>query len=409
MGNIFKQYGGLRREAYVLFFGRMMTCLGSTVNSMMSLILANKMGKSAYEIATIFLLFAIAQLPIAIIGGKIADKFNKRNIIICCDIVTIVAYFVAGMMQLSDLTIVILFIGAGFANMEFPSYDALVADFTQMKDRERAYSLNYLAANVGIVLAPIIGGVLFENFLNISFIVNSIATLSSTILIFFLIKDVRREISPQAVYEESSEHTSIFTILKSRKILVMFIFCSAIATLVYAQYSYLIPLNLEQLYQAKGALYFGFLTSLNAIVVVVGTPILTILLKKIHGTTKIVLGEIFITVSFAMYIFIQGIIPLYFVSMVLFIVGEIMSTLGNQPYLTQRIPATHRGRISSLRMIVGTGFQTLMQLQIGKFVDNINIIYVWVIIVGIGTVSVLCYTLLRFLDKRSFPKLYERD
>ena len=52
---------------------------------------------------------------------------------------------------------------------------------------------------------------------------------------------------------------------------------------------------------------------------------------------KLLIGQILVSVSLAMYRFIQGIIPMYYVSMVLFTIGEIMTTLGSYPYLTRRI------------------------------------------------------------------------
>ena len=45
--------------------------------------------------------------------------------------------------------------------------------------------------------------------------------------------------------------------------------------LVYAQFNYLLPLNMETLYGAKGAAIFGMLTSTNALVVIIATPIIT--------------------------------------------------------------------------------------------------------------------------------------
>ena len=76
--------------------------------------------------------------------------------------------------------------------MENPSYDALVADLSSSNDRERAYSLIYLGLNLGLILAPTIGGMLFENYLNLAFVIDGLTTLSSTILIFLFIKDITK-------------------------------------------------------------------------------------------------------------------------------------------------------------------------------------------------------------------------
>ena len=51
-----RQYGGLRREMYVVFFGRVVTNMGALIWPMLTLILKNKMGMSASEIASLLLL-----------------------------------------------------------------------------------------------------------------------------------------------------------------------------------------------------------------------------------------------------------------------------------------------------------------------------------------------------------------
>ena len=56
------------------------------------------------------------------------------------------------------------------------------------------------------------------------------------------------------------------------------------------------------------------------------------------------------------YQFVQGIMPLYFVLMVIFTVGEVFNTLGNQPYMTRRMPSTHWGRVNSFIYTVSGAF-----------------------------------------------------
>ncbi|MEF9967966.1 MAG: MFS transporter, partial [Longicatena sp.] len=95
-------------------------------------------------------------------------------------------------------------------------------------------------------------------------------------------------------YEDDESHKSIFTVLKERKTILIFLVFSALSGLVYSQFNFLMPLNLEYLYGAKGAIYFGLITSVNAIVVIVGTPLLTSLFPKIKDVSKIIIGEILI-------------------------------------------------------------------------------------------------------------------
>ena len=70
-----KQYMGLRKELYIIFWGRVVTNMGALIWPMLTLILKNKMGMSASEIASLLLLLGCVQLPCMILGGKLADRF----------------------------------------------------------------------------------------------------------------------------------------------------------------------------------------------------------------------------------------------------------------------------------------------------------------------------------------------
>lgn len=403
-----RQYLGLRRELYIVFWGRVVTNMGALIWPMMTLILKSKLGFSASEIAWLLLLLGFAQLPCTLIGGKLADRFNKRNIIIVCDLVTVISYFVCACLPMSTNLIWVLALAAIFAQMEWPSYDALVADLSTSVDRERAYSLNYLGANLGLVLAPTLGGFLFAEHLNLAFLISSLATLSSTILIFLFIKDVTpvQDDAQAGHYEQTQEGQSIWQVLRGNKLLLLFLLCGAVWQLVYSQFNFLLPLNLEQLYGEQGAVWFGMLTSVNAVVVIVGTPVLTRWFSHMRDVNKLVAGQALIVAGFAVYALVQNVLALYFVSMVVFTVGEVFDTLGKQPYLTRRIPASHRGRFASFATVFGGAFQLWGQQAVGQMADTRPMQAVWAVIVALGACNVLGYLLLRRKDRHAYPLLY---
>ena len=74
--HFFSQYRGLRRENYVLFFGRIVTNMGSMVWPMLTMILNQKLGMSAGNIAILTAVFGILMMPATLFGGKLADRLN---------------------------------------------------------------------------------------------------------------------------------------------------------------------------------------------------------------------------------------------------------------------------------------------------------------------------------------------
>lgn len=402
-----EQYKNLSREIYVLFFGRVVTSMGALIWPMLTLILKNKLGYDATTIATVTLVMSVLAFPMMLIGGKVADTLNRKWTIVCCDLVTVATYILCGILPLSNFSIILLFLGSVFATIEGPSYDALIADLSDSEGREKAYSLQYLGSNLGLVLAPTLGGLLFENYLGLAFIITGIATLSSTVLIIFFIRRTSVEKKHISKYEERQDGVGLLDILRRRKIILLYAFLIGVAGLVYSQYNYLLPLNMEMLYGARGATIFGTLTSTNAFVVIAATPIITTFVGKLMDVRKILVGEILIVGGLFGYLFVQGMIPMYYVLMAIFTVGEVFNTLGTQPYMTRRIPSTHWGRVNSLVGAFQGGFSAIGNILVGKIVDSRGYSAAWVTVGILGAVTILTALLLVLRDRRAFPLLYE--
>ena len=407
---LFKEYRGLRKEIYILFIGKMMTNMGAMIWPMLTLILNNKLGMNASDIAGYFLLFSICSIPVTLIGGKLADHFNKKNLIIFCDCFSILAYISCGLLPLSMVSVWIMFFASLFQSAETPAYDALIADLSLPADRARAYSLGYLGSNLGLVLSPTIGGLLFENYLWLAFIINGLAIASSTILIFFFIKNISREVdtSPQKNnYESSQEGLSTLAVIKQNKLIILLAFITAASSIVYAQFNYLMPLDLARVHGNKGAVYFGTITSVNCILVVFFTPLFTQWFRKLTEVPKMIIGEFLEVSGLAVFMLLLGNVWAYYLAITIFTFGEIVKTLASNPYLTKRIPASHRGRILSIIMVFSSLIAGIAQKGVGKVFDLSGSSLAWSLVLGVGILTIVLEIWLGFLDKKYYRKLYE--
>lgn len=401
------QYKNLGREIYILFFGRIVTSMGALIWPLMTLILKNKMGYDATFIPILTMGMSILQFPMLLLGGKLADTRNRKNVIIVCDLITEVSYVICAMIPLSGVSIALFYIAGLFATIEGPSYDALVADLSDGDTREKAYSLQYFGMNLGLVLAPTLGGLLFENHLGLAFLITALSTFTSTVLIFFFVKRLSIEKKSISKYEEKREGEGIFKILKERKALLLYALICGVGGFVYGQFNYLLPLNMEALYGSKGAEIFGFMTSTNALVVIVATPIITTFLGGLRDVRKLLVGEILITAGLYSFRYAQGVMPIYFVLMTVFTIGEVFSTLGKQPYMTRRIPSSHWGRVNSFVNIVYGAFPAIGNVILGKVIDSQGYNVAWLMVGAAGAVTIVLSLILALNDRRSFPLLYD--
>lgn len=406
--NHFSMYTHLPKEIYVLAFGKIMTSMGALIWPMLTLIMSEKLNLNGQTIGMYMMMFSMFMGPFYLLGGKLADKYNKKHIIVTFDLIGNSLYFVCAVLPISMTTLYLLAIASVFQSMEQPAYDALIADLTTYKDRERAYSLNYLAMNLGLVMAPMIGGILFNNYLNLSFFINGLADISSTLLLLLFIKNVKNTVRDSKIVNEyeKGEAGSIFKVFSERKLFFLLFIISGIAAMIYNQFNFLMPLHMEEAFRGSGAFKFGILASINAVVVVIGTPIVT---KKFSGVTDVrimYLGQLLESVGLAFFIFVNRYFVVAVVGIIIFTTGEIFGSISKTPYLTKQIPETHRGRVLSITNSCAGLIGILSNYVIGILIDYYTFHTVWSIIAAIGLFVMILYSIYLRMDKKAYPGLY---
>ena len=406
---LFDQYRGLRKEIYILFFGRVVTNLGSMIWPVMTMILSQKLGLSASEISYFFVGASVIILPANIIGGKFADRYNKKWVIVICDIISILCFFACAVVPLGLGTIFLFVLAGILQSVEYPSYEALFADLSTTNDRERAFSLEYLGSNLGSILSPTIAGLLFQNYLWLSFLTSGISIGCSTILIALFIKDITpvEDRSEEAVYQEKKEDTSVLGVLKENPLLMLFLMCGALCNAAYMQYTYIMPLDMAAVHGESGALLFGTVTSLNCITVVIFTPLITKVFSNMRDTGKMISGRVLIFTGYLVFLLFLGIVPFYYLAMLIFTWGEIFTAISEGPYVSVRIPASHRGRVNGIMSVVYTVLMVLVELSVGQIYDRAGSNWAWVFMLTVVVLSILLGIILKAKDRKAYPKLYE--
>ena len=417
MKQLLTQYGGLKREVYILFVGKLVTAMGSFVWPMLTFFLTTKLGLDDGTATLLIATASVLSFPAALLGGKLADKFSRKRIIVLFDILTISFYFLAAILPLTMGTAALLFLAGLFQTIESPAYDALNADFSTSGQRVKAYSLSYLGFNLGYVVGASVAGLLFEKFVRLAFCLNGVAIGVSTVLIALFVH-TKNAVSGDATQMAESyteyempvdEKLSIFAILRQRPVLLLMMLVGCIASMPSNLVGILLPLQLKDAMGEAGATIYGYLNSLNGFVVIVFTPIFTVLLRKLTEIPKTILGLL---------LFVAGVgffsagtaVAVLFVGMFVFTLGEVITVLGHNPYNSRRVPASHRGRIGGLSTVVHSVCSSATQYIISfmLILTGSNYRLIWTVFITCGLVAAGLYGLLYRPDKKTFPKLYEK-
>ena len=396
-------YRGLSKEIYIIALGRIINCAGSFVFPLLTLILTKKLKMDTSHAGIIISISGIISMFSSIIGGKLTDLWGRKKIIVLFSTLGALCYMVCSFIGIS-IKIIPFIIAASFIyGLSGPASDALVADITTPKNRDSAYSLFYMSINVGFAVSPIIGGLLFEKYLRILFIADSVTTLISTLLIMIYIPETitktHEKLGKDRIMEERVEG-SIFKVLMERPVLIFYALVMFGYEFVYSQWGFMYPIQAEKIIPGSGAKFYGTLMSFNAIIVVTLTPLITKLLLKKNSLRKIFYGGILYMISFGLPGFIAN-VPFMYTAVLILTLGEIIVTTSSSPFVANRTPASHRGRMNAiLPLIIGFGF-TIGPLITGKLIIIAGIKNTWRIVGFIMAVFSILDLILERYDERT--------
>jgi MFS family permease len=395
-------YKGLSKEIWVLFFARVINSMGAFIFPLLTLILTIKLNvpkdKAGYIISASGIVFMLS----GVIGGKLTDLFGRKKIIITLNMIGACLYMAAAFIPVSIYMLPIIIAAGFFMGMSEPASSALIADITEPKTRDGAYSLFYMGMNIGFAVSPIIGGMLLENHLNLLFFIDGLtAMLAMTLIWIFIPESFNKSKEILGDDREMEKHVegSTFRVLLERPILIAFALLMFGYNFVYAQWSYLYPMQVEQSFVGEGAKLYGRLVSFNAVIVIFLTPVITMLLASKKNIRRIFYGGILYAIGFGSLAF-GGSIYLYIVSTAIITFGEIIVTISASPFVANHTPASHRGRVGSvLPIIMGMGY-TLGPAIMGTVLMITGTSGAWFFVGGVMTLFVLFTLILDRYDNR---------
>lgn len=264
-----------------------------------------------------------------------------------------------------------------------------------------------MGGNIGLILSPTIAGILFNHYLWLCFVISGVSISVSTVLIAFFIKDTTERIRKESREEVKGQDGNILRVVKNSATLILFLIAMSFYQGAYSQFSYLMPLDISKAYPENGSIIYGTVTSLNCIIVVVLTPVITMAMEKVAMTKKYLLGIILQALSFGAFALSFGVIAGYYVSITLFTLGEILTTIVTGAFLADRVSANFRGRIYGITSFSAAFMTGIVEWNSGWLFDHYGSEPAWIFSVAMTMIAVIASFVLVFTDKREYGELYK--
>lgn len=379
-----RPYLELPRGIYIIFMATLVNGVGIFVFPFMTRILTKNLGMSASEAGAVIMLLSLAYLPGGLIGGKLADRFGRKTVMLATQIISVGALIPCGFMPASPAIIPFIVVSLLFDGITDPARAAMNMDLTTPENRQTAYSLLYLGHNLGFAAGPLIAGFLFNVAPQWLFWGNALAAGLASVLVLVLVPETKpSQAQIAASYESTSseraERGGVIRALLSRPLLLAYVAISTWLSFAYAQHRFLLPLQTAGLFGSSGDVLYGLLMTTNAALVVVLNVPAVALFRRFGPLVNTALSGFLFAVGFGMLAFART--PwMFYLSTFLWTLGEILNATNSDVYVANHTPLSHRGRFNAvLPFIWGLGWALATPVS-GLTVDSFGIPATWLIV-----------------------------
>lgn len=287
------------RSLWILSAGWFVSALGFAASiPFISIFFFKEYGMTLTEIGVFFGGLAIVRSVFQVVGGEVADRLDRRKIVVVSQAVRAVAFGVLalsihlewGLIGVAASLLINSICGAMFQS----TANALVSDILPEDQRLDGYALTRAAGNLGWAAGPAIGGLfLATSSYAMLFVFSAVITLGSSLIIMFFFK--------APTNETASEPFKLADLLAIKDDPRLLRHCLLVFGLYIVVAQLIAPFSLyavEMVHITEGEL--GLLYTLNGLLVVTLQIPATRLIAHWKLTTQLAVGAILHGVGYAM-------------------------------------------------------------------------------------------------------------
>jgi MFS family permease len=356
------------------------TAAGSAMWSFMAIWAVDELGAKR-ELPYALLVGALLAGLSGFLGGYVSDRIGRRRVMLIGQGIMVGYPIVLLLLSGSKwAALSALALAGAFGSLGGSTAQAMVADLVAPERREAAYASVRVAANLGVVAGPPIGGLLLL-LGSWPALFPTVATLSGAAwVIAYRFLPHRGAYSP----EGPPERGSVRVILADRPFL-LFLGSAVFAWLVYVAYEVVLPVSIVDGFGYQPAAW-GFLVWINPLLVTLFQLRLTRATAGVPAAPKLVVALLVMGLPFLLLVQSHA-VPVLVAVVVIFVIGEMLWVPTSQAVVAALAPKDIRGAYMGAfgsAPAIGFALAPLIGLQVrNSFGDDAT----WTMFACIGVVA----------------------
>ncbi len=357
------------------------------------------------EVGFMFTMFSAGSLIGSTIGGAMADKYGRRLMVVFGLITSGTGSIILGFIDNLALFYIVAAILGILGDFGGPARQAMVTDLLGKEKQVEGFGILRVAVNLAAVGGPILGGFIVSQSYLLLFILDAISSIITAIIVIAVIPETKPQL------EEGKQHDSVIKTIKGYKEVlkdwqyILFLAISAITVIVYMQMNSTLSVYLYYTYGFPKNM-FGFLLSMNALMVVVFQFWITKKMSKYAPMRVIAVGTLLYMIGFGMYGFISE-VYLFFIAMIIITIGEMIEMPLGLSIAGIFAPEDKRGRymaVFGFHWAIPNLFGVLLAGLVG---DTLGGQWIWYFAGILSLVAAIGFWLLHRITKDRFKGIHE--
>lgn len=178
----------------IVWFGQLISMIGIGLTAFSLGVYAFETTNTATAVALITLFAFVPNILLRPIGGVLADRYDRRLMMIVGDLgAAIGLMFILMMMLTNNIELWHIYVGVSissiFSSLQAPAYRASATDLLEEKDFSKGSGLVQLAESAKFLFSPIIAGILLSiTTIEIILVINIMTYLVAILAVFFIRK-----------------------------------------------------------------------------------------------------------------------------------------------------------------------------------------------------------------------------
>jgi MFS family permease len=357
-----------------------------------ALYLTEKFDIGMATVGILFAVFSASGFVGSAIGGALTDRMGRKGVILFSLVLSSLSALGMGYAPTLGIFIAVSVIVGTLSNIGGPAHEAVVADLLPENKRAEGYGIIRVVFNLAVIAAPAAAGFLIAKSYVLLFVVDAVISLLAASVVLFFLPETKPaahpDAKPETVKQTFAGYGKVFRDIP----FVAFIVMSVMTALIYTNFNSTLGVFLRDEHNIP-AIGYGYLISMNAIIVVFFQFWVARRLEKYKPMLMVALGTALYGIGFGMY-GVTSTYTMFAIAMIIITIGEMVVSPFQQSLVASFAPEEMRGRYMAV-----SGLSWGIAFAIGPFfagllLDGPNPNLLWLACGILGVITVLGYILI---------------